>query len=935
MSLAPVRQFPGNNDATRRLPVYRTPLVGRDDDLDALLAAVDSGAGLVTLCGAPGVGKTRLAVALLERVRQTPERGVDVGFCSLQESRSLHDVVSRVAETLDLDLPETDRPDQAVRFVGSHLQEHQLLLVLDNAEHLTDLLVELLDDWLFDRSETTLLVTSRTPLEHPAEHRVDLPPLESAEAVELYRQCVDVQRVPDALTDFPDADVARLADQLDGLPLALELAASRLPILGPSELIERIDQQFDLLQRRSAERTEWHASLREAIAWSWSLLEGWERSALTQLGAFRGDFTVESAEAVVRLDDFREAPPLPQVLQDLLDNSLLQTVRPGDDGEEATVRFTLFASVREFVVGEDEQPDEGRWVEELEEARRRHAEWWAERGEDWRDSFIGRDSEAALDAMGHNFAEFDAAFKWALADDPVLAGEVAAPASYYLNAREPFRPLESMPRRVLEALEEADGIPQQERDRTAAQMHLFLGKYYHRRGALSDGRRQYESVRQRAGSDRLTIPRIDATLELGHLEMLAGDFESSESLLEEGNRQLEEHAPEAGRLYTCCAHYRAIHAEMNGELERAETLYHRALKHARDHELEGYEAYDLHNLAHLEAGRGRFETSIRHARQAAEIYRRHNNRAALAPPLEKLALGLLGVGRLEDARQQLTRAITVERRVGSGGYLGQCIFELAVIELTDGEREAAAEHLDRARSLVVESEEENFIGPIRCLTERLNTGPDGLDPSESQVEVEAASEESGLDQQSRHILRAVEGLVWADAARQFADRQDWESCTDALDRARSYAGLHDVDIWDGFGTARPIATAAGRIVERVAAAHSEPIEAVRQREDALKVAASDASWFEWQGERVDVSRRAAPCRIFQKLVEMRRSHPGTSLSKEEIFEAGWPGETVHPDSVRSRVYTAIRTLRDFGLRDLLLTRDGGYLLDPDVPVVEQ
>ncbi len=110
-------------------------------------------------------------------------------------------------------------------------------------------------------------------------------------------------------------------------------------------------------------------------------------------------------------------------------------------------------------------------------------------------------------------------------------------------------------------------------------------------------------------------------------------------------------------------------------------------------------------------------------------------------------------------------------------------------------------------------------------------------------------------------------------------------------------------------------------------------EKIGDRRDVLEVCTPEARWFEWNGEEVDLTSRDAPRRILTRLVEHRLDRPGEALSKEQIVEAGWPDEVLHPQAAVSRVYTAIRQLRGFGLEDVLLTQDGGYLLDPTVAVV--
>lgn len=166
--------------------------------------------------------------------------------------------------------------------------------------------------------------------------------------------------------------------QLDGLPLAIELAASRARMLPPGKILARLQRRFDLLCDRSASQTSRHAALRETIAWSWELLSDIERATLAQLAVFEGGFELEAAEAVVSLAHFEQPPWIVEVLESLLDRSLLRPVRRGE-------RFELLVSIRAFALEQLEAPS-GTWAPDLEpsswraELERRHLAHFASLG---------------------------------------------------------------------------------------------------------------------------------------------------------------------------------------------------------------------------------------------------------------------------------------------------------------------------------------------------------------------------------------------------------------------------------------------------------------------------------------------------------------------------------------------------------------------------
>jgi predicted ATPase len=291
--------------AVNTLPARRTPIVGRASELASLttLLAGDD-VRLVTLTGPGGVGKTRLAI---EAAHVLAEGGrYDVVFASLAAATGAEAVVMELARALDLSLP----PAAAVDELIGQLHDVDLVLVIDNFEHVIEdapLIARLLDG----ASALRLLVTSRAPLRVSGEQEFPLDPLPVADAdgaVALFVQRAAAVRPGFALTDENRAVLIEICRRLDGLPLAIELAAARLRLLSPEALLKRLDRRLALLSTGQRDAPARQQTLRNAIAWSYELLSPEERRLFRLLGIFAGSFTLDDADRRARWRLFTRGP---------------------------------------------------------------------------------------------------------------------------------------------------------------------------------------------------------------------------------------------------------------------------------------------------------------------------------------------------------------------------------------------------------------------------------------------------------------------------------------------------------------------------------------------------------------------------------------------------------------------------------------------------
>ena len=402
---APLRSLeglPGN------LPRPVTTFVGRDRELETVGELV-RGRPLVTLTGVGGVGKTRLALQVAAEV--APDFPDGVWWCDLApvgDPAALWDVV---AGTLGVP-PPAGRPLE--ERVLEYLAQKRLLLVLDNCEHLLDGVARLVDAVTQQCRGVAVLATSREGLALAGEQLVAVPSLDvpgeevavdalaRAEAVRLFVERARDARREFALTEHNAPAVAQLCHRLDGIPLAIELAAARVRALSPQELVGRLDQRFRLLTRGSRAGLERHQTLRNTIDWSYELLDATERMVLNRLSVFAGGCDLVAAEAVLS-DGGLAATDVTDALGQLVDKSLVVV----DADDEVGTRYSLSETIRQYANEHLEASGEAAAL------RRRHAEHFVAVAEKAGPRLRSRDQLACWAAVAPEIDNFRGALDWA------------------------------------------------------------------------------------------------------------------------------------------------------------------------------------------------------------------------------------------------------------------------------------------------------------------------------------------------------------------------------------------------------------------------------------------------------------------------------------------------------------------------------------------
>jgi predicted ATPase/DNA-binding XRE family transcriptional regulator len=323
------------------LPAPLTGLIGRDDDLARLVPRLLGPARLLTITGPGGVGKTRLSLALAARVAGRFADGPwFVELAALADAQFLADTIGRRLGLRE----QADQP--LIELLLVYLRERELLLVLDNFEHLLAA-APVLARLLAAAPRLRIIVTSRVPLQLYGEYEYPLDPLATAQqggsispAAQLFAERAEAANPRFVLTDETMGIVATIVARLDGLPLAIELAAARTRLLAPATLLELLSHERLEVRGEELDRPDRHRTLRTAISWSYALLDPVEQQLLANLAIFEGGCSLTAIKAVVK-DHER---PLIDGLGRLVSASLVRSLI--DEAGES--RFVMLETVREF-----------------------------------------------------------------------------------------------------------------------------------------------------------------------------------------------------------------------------------------------------------------------------------------------------------------------------------------------------------------------------------------------------------------------------------------------------------------------------------------------------------------------------------------------------------------------------------------------------------
>src|SRR5215208_6569831 len=630
---------------TNNLPLQATPLIGREREVEAVCGLLRSPeTRLLTLLGPGGTGKTRVGLQVAAELVDDFEDGVFIVPIAAITDPTL--VAPTIARVLGLS---QGGARQAEELLEGYLRDRQALLLLDNVEQVLEA-VPVVDRLLSTAAGLKILATSRTPLGLYGEYEFPIPPLSlpdpeslpplenltEYEAVRLFVERARAVRPDFSLAEDNAFAVVEICGRLDGLPLAIELAAARIKLLPPQVLLDRLGNRLKILTGGARNLPERQRTLRNAIEWSYGLFDEGEKMLFGRLGVFSSGTTLEAMEAVC--DDEGDLPTdIFEGTSSLLDKSLLRQ----EEGTGGEPRFVMLETIHEFANEKLEESDEADAVS------RAHAEYFLALAEEAEPMLWGAEDAAWLDRLDQEHDNMRAALSWAIEhEEATLALRVSGALRWF----------------------------------------WYMEGYY------GEGRRWLEAALGKDWGAAAAEARARALEGVGWLASSQGDLDRAQAAAKEGLKL----STEAGLGKVIVANFQNVlgdTARHRGDYERAAKLLekslalHRAVKDTRG------VALSLGDLANVSSDRGSYERARALYEEGLVLARELGGAELLGAYLISLGDEYLLEGNPERATELNEEAAELYRGRGRKGVLQVALNNLGWSALIRGDhRKAEALH---------------------------------------------------------------------------------------------------------------------------------------------------------------------------------------------------------------------------------------------------
>jgi predicted ATPase/class 3 adenylate cyclase len=666
---------------TNNLPLQTTPLIGREREVEAVCGLLRSPeTRLLTLLGPGGTGKTRVGLQVAAELVDDFEDGVF--FVPIAAITDPALVAPTIARALGLSEGGSQSPEELLE---GYLRDRQTLLLLDNLEQVIEA-TPVVDGLLSTAAGLKILATSRTPLGLYGEYEFPIPPLSlpdpeslpplenltEYEAVRLFVERARAVRPDFSLAEDNAPAVVEICERLDGLPLAIELAAARIKLLPPQVLLDRLGNRLKILTGGARNLPERQRTLRNAIEWSYELLDEDEKMLFGRLGVFSSGATLEAMEAVC---DARGDLPTDvfEGASSLLDKSLLRQ----EEGAGGEPRFVMLETIHEFANAMLEGSGEAEAV------RRVHAEYFLALAEEAEPMLWGAEDAAWLERLEQEHDNMRAALSWAIEHEE---GELALRVGGALRWFWYMEGYYSEGRRWLEVALGKEGPASAEARIKALAGVGFLavdqGDLDRAEAAADEGL----ELSTQAGSSSLGT--ADFKNILGELARLRGEHQRAARLVQDSLALHQEAGDKPGIAWSLGN--LANVAGDRGDHERAKQLYEEGLALSRrlgSAELLGAYLISLGSESLLE---GEPERAIALNEEAAELFRKRGRRGGLQHILDNLGRATLLRGDYERAETLHKESLRVSQDLGDKLVASDSVEGLACTAGAQGEAERSA-----------------------------------------------------------------------------------------------------------------------------------------------------------------------------------------------------------------------------------------------------
>ncbi len=620
-------------------------IIGREDEIVSISKLLQAdNTRLLTMTGIGGTGKTRLSRAVAERL--LPEFEDGVFFIEMADITQPEVVAATIAQPLGVK-EEGEKP--AMELLKDHLRDKQMLLVIDNFEQIVSA-APLLHELSVSSRGLKMMVTSREVLRLSNETEFPVPPLDvpknaaslsyqqlrTNEAVLLFSERARIARPSFLLTPVNASDVAAICARLDGLPLAIELAAARVKVLTPAAILSKLENRLNLLTGGSRDLPERQQTMRAAVAWSYDLLSELEKAVFHGFSVFAGGCRIEAAEAVCGSGDMEVL----NAVTSLIDKNIL-VQKELRDGES---RFRMLEVVRDFAAEMLSSSGDAGAI------ARKHAEYFVALGETAEPFLQTAESEIWLARLEEEHDNIRAAMKWCLEHDPPLGTRLA----------------------------------------------IAVRNYWLVHGHLTEGFGWLKAAAE-SGSEIDPAMRFKLLNGFGLAARFRGDYETARKAYEDGLAAGRDAGDKPGIALSNRG--LGLVAMQQNDLAAAATYFDEGLSISRDLQDDFGVAISLSFLGDLARTEGRYDDALPYFEEAIELFEKLDKRPALADALNNLGAAVFSTGQPDAAKAHFSKALGLAEGLNNRITVSFSLDGFAAVATSFGDTQRAARLSGAAENL--------------------------------------------------------------------------------------------------------------------------------------------------------------------------------------------------------------------------------------------